>query len=108
MANLTAAPVAPPKPMTEAEVQAALAEHQRWVDGGDGSPAVLRGADLSGLDLSGRNLSGIKLRGATLRDTVFDGATFQFADPSGCDMRGARARAEFGSAAGRGRGGQDR
>ena len=63
-----------------------LDDHKQWVisEGGSGSCAVLRGANLRDANLSGANLHGVNLRDSDLR-----GVNLRDADLQGANLSGA-------------------
>jgi len=74
-------------------LEVVLEQHKKWLAGdGDGSRAVLRGADLSDADLSDAVLRGAVLSDADLSDAVLRGAVLRDADLSDAVLRGAVLR----------------
>lgn len=87
-----------PKRLTQAEVDAVCARHERlWSARPGGARAVFAWMDLSGLDLSGRNLadadlSGAVLVGCNLSNTRLDNANLFGADAREVNLSGASLR----------------
>jgi len=71
------------------EIERALKEHRKWLNGEGGSRADLRRADLCGADLYGADLRGASLCGAYLRGTSLREADLRGADLCGADLYGA-------------------
>ena len=83
--------------MTKGELREIISSHERWLNGGDGECANLRGADLSRADLSDADLRGADLIGANLCEAYLHraylrGADMRDANLSGADMRDADLR----------------
>ncbi len=75
--------------MTPEDLKTILDDRAKWVRGGAGKRADLRGADLRGANLRGADLGGADLRGANLRGANLRGANLEGADLEGADLRSA-------------------
>ena len=75
--------------MTREELRDVIKSHERWLNGGDGKRANLRGANLSDVNLSGANLSDANLRDADLSCANLSGANLSRANLSDANLSDA-------------------
>lgn len=80
--------------LTETELQAKLAEHERWVEQGKQGPgrANFCNARMRQVDLSGANLAGADFRGADLLRANLSSANLSQANLNGAILAGASLR----------------
>ena len=83
--------------MDQAEMDAALAAHERFLRGSGGKRIILRFVEATGLDCRRRVLNDADFTGARLEGTQFAGshlerASFYCADLRGCDLRSSNLR----------------
>ncbi len=83
--------------MDQAEMDAALAAHERFLRGSGGTRIILRFVEATGLDCRRRLLNDADFTGARLEGSQFAGshlerASFYCADLRGCDLRSSNLR----------------